>query len=107
MEDEAILVLCTAPDADVGAELARGLVEQHLAACVNIVPGLRSFYVWQGKLNDDNEVQLLIKTRTSRAKEVETWISEHHPYDTPEILFVTIRGGSDKYLDWLRQQTTR
>jgi periplasmic divalent cation tolerance protein len=107
MEDEAILVLCTAPSEDVGAKLARGLVEGKLAACVNVIPGLRSFYVWKGELNDDAEVQLFIKTRVSRAKEVESYLAEHHPYDTPEVLFLTIRGGSDKYLDWLREQTNR
>jgi len=107
MEDEIILTLCTAPDAETAAKLARGLVEGKLAACVNVVPGLRSFYVWKEELNDEAEVQLLIKTRTSRAKEVEAFLEQHHPYDTPEILFLTIRGGSDKYLDWLRQQTTR
>lgn len=107
MQDEPILALCTAPDSETASRLAKGLVEEKLAACVNLVPGLRSFYVWKGELHEDGEVQLLIKTRSSRAKELEAWLKEHHPYDVPEILFVTIRGGSDEYLDWLREQTHR
>jgi len=107
MQDEPILVLCTAPDADEGARLAKGLVESKLAACVNVIPGLRSFYVWKGEAQDDEEVQLFIKSRTSRAAELQSWLDEHHPYEVPEVLIVPIRGGSDDYLDWLRDQTGR
>ena len=104
--DEPILVLCTAPaEGDTAAELAAGLVEARLAACVNLVPGLRSFYRWQGKVNDDGEVQLLIKTRRGRYDEVERWLGEHHPYDVPEIIALPIEGGARAYLDWLVEQT--
>lgn len=107
MEDEAILVLCTAPNEDVGAKLARGLVEGKLAACVNVIPGLRSFYVWKGELNDDAEVQLFIKSRLHRYDALEAWLREHHPYDVPEIIALPIEGGSKDYLGWLEAQTTR
>ncbi len=106
MEDRAILVLCTAPDETVGAELARGLVEARLAACVNLIPGVRSFYTWQGKLEDDNEVQLFVKTRESRFDAVNDWLQNAHPYDVPEVLALPITAGAGSYLKWLREQTT-
>ena len=107
MEDPAILILCTAPGAgDTAAELARGLVEARLAACVNVVPGIRSFYRWQGSLQDDAEMQLLIKTRRSRFAAIEAWLAENHPYDVPEVLALRIEQGSPAYLQWLADQTS-
>ncbi|HEY8427476.1 MAG TPA: divalent-cation tolerance protein CutA [Sandaracinaceae bacterium] len=105
MQDGPILVLCTAPDAEVGAKLARGLVEARLAACVNVVPGLRSFYVWKGEVHDEPEVQLLVKTRRSRFDALSAWIAEHHPYEVPEIVALPIEAGAKSYLDWLEEQT--
>lgn len=104
-EDRPVLILCTVPDSDVGAKLARGLVDAHLAACVNIIPGLRSFYTWQGKVEDDDEAQLFIKTRGTRYDAVERWLRENHPYDEPEVLALPITGGSRSYLEWLHEQT--
>lgn len=103
--DPCCLVLCTAPSAEVAAELARGLVQAGLCACVNVLPGVRSFYVWQGELCDDAEVQLFIKTRAARFDEVAAWLAEHHPYDEPEVIAVPIEAGSPGYLAWLRGQT--
>ena len=104
--DEPILVLCTAPaEGDQAAALASGLVDARLAACVNLVPGLRSFYRWQGEVHDEPEVQLLIKTRRGRFDELERWLSEHHPYDVPEIVALPIERGARAYLDWLVEQT--
>lgn len=105
MQDGPLLVLCTAPDADVGATLARGLVDARLAACVNIVPGLRSFYVWKGEVHDDAEVQLLIKTRRARFDDVRAHLAAHHPYEVPEIIALPIEAGAKSYLDWLDEQT--
>lgn len=103
--DEAIVVLCTAPAAgDAAVELARGLVEARLCACVNVVPGLRSFYRWEGAVQDDAEVQLLIKTRRDRFDALAAWLSEHHPYSVPEILALPVVAGADAYLAWLREQ---
>ncbi|MFW6050436.1 MAG: divalent-cation tolerance protein CutA [Myxococcota bacterium] len=103
--DEALVVLCTAPDAETGARLARGLVESKLAACVNVVPGLRSFYTWEGQVQDDPEVQLLIKTRRGRLPEVERWLGENHPYDVPEVLALPVAGGAHAYLSWVDEET--
>lgn len=105
MQDGPILVLCTAPDGEVGATLARGLVEAKLAACVNIVPGLRSFYVWKGAVHHEPEVQLLIKTRRARFGELSAWIDANHPYEVPEIVALPIEAGSKSYLGWLEEQT--
>lgn len=100
-----LVILCTAPDTEVGARLARGLVGAKLAACVNLVPGLRSFYRWQGEVHDDPEVQLLIKTRAERFDAVAAWIDEHHPYDVPELIALPITSGSGAYLSWMAEQT--
>ncbi len=105
MQDGPILVLCTAPSDEVGATLARGIVEAKLAACVNVVPGLRSFYVWKGAPCDEPEVQLLIKTRRARFDELSSWIDANHPYEVPEIVALPIEAGSASYLAWLEEQT--
>ena len=104
MTTEAFVVLCTAPDADVAAKLARGLVEAKLAACVNLIGGLRSFYVWKGELCDEAEVQLVIKTRVERLDALGAWLDANHPYDVPEVLHLQVAGGSQKYLSWLEAQ---
>lgn len=106
MTDGPILVLCTAPDADVAARLARGLLDARLAACVSVVPGLRSFYVWDGEVKDEGEVQLLIKSRGLVFSDLDAWIREHHPYDVPEVIAVPIQAGSTRYLAWLEEQTS-
>jgi periplasmic divalent cation tolerance protein len=103
--EETILVLCTAPNPDAAEKLARGIVEANLAACVNIVPGLRSIYVWKGNVHDEPEVQLLIKTRRARYEQLEAWIKAHHSYEVPEILALPIVAGSTEYLSWLSERT--
>lgn len=104
-DDTPLVVLCTTPSADVGAALARKLVEAKLAACVNIVPAMRSIYRWQGETKDDAECQLLIKTRSARFAALEQLIRQHHPYDEPEIIALPITQGSASYLNWLRAET--
>lgn len=95
------IVLCTCPDAGSAGNLARGLVEGRLAACVNIIPGLTSIYGWQGEVETDSEVLLLIKTRADRLDALETFLRRHHPYELPEIVAVPIEKGSAAYLKWL------
>jgi periplasmic divalent cation tolerance protein len=104
---EAIVMLCTAPDATVGEKLARGLVEEKLAACVNVLPPMISVYAWKGELQREPEVQLVIKTRRELGGEVERWIVANHPYEVPEVLALPIASGSAKYLAWVREQTGR
>lgn len=105
--EKAIVILCTAPAEGGHAErLARGLVTAGLAACVNLVGGVRSVYRWQGEIHDDAEVQLVIKTRSDRFDEVAAWLAAQHPYAVPEILALDVSRGSPAYLEWLATQTT-
>jgi periplasmic divalent cation tolerance protein len=103
--DSTLVVLCTVPSAEVGTQLGRGLVEEQLAACVNIIPAVRSIYRWQGAVHDDAEAQLLIKTRASRFEALLAWIRSHHPYEEPEVIALPIAQGSPSYLAWIAQQT--
>ncbi len=98
------VVLCTVPDAETGARLARSLVEQKLGACVNIVPSVRSIYRYQGEVCDDAESLLVIKTAAHRFCALRDWLSEHHPYDVPEIIALPIEDGAPAYLKWLAEQ---
>lgn len=95
------LVLCTCPDTETARQLADRLVEGRLAACVNIVPGLESVYEWQGKVERDSEVLLIIKTRQDRYGQLEETLQQHHPYELPEILRVSLNGGLRDYLQWI------
>lgn len=77
-----------------------------LAACVNIIPSIRSIYRFEGEIHDDAEVQLLIKTRPDCFESVAAWISEHHPYDVPEVIALPVTGAAPAYLHWLLEQTS-
>jgi periplasmic divalent cation tolerance protein len=103
---EVRVVLVTAPDAACGEELARALVEERLAACVNLLPGVRSFYRWQGQVQGDDEVLLVVKTRADRGAALAARVKELHPYDLPEVLELPSTGGSEAYLDWVRTETS-
>jgi periplasmic divalent cation tolerance protein len=95
------VVLVTAPDTECGERLARTLVEERLAACVNLVPGIRSFYRWEGRVQDDAEVLLVVKTQEGRGAALAARVQELHPYELPEVLELPAVGGSDAYLDWV------
>jgi periplasmic divalent cation tolerance protein len=105
MTDDIRLALCTCPDRPVAEALAAGLVEAGLAACVNIVPGLVSVYAWQGRIEKDTEVLLLIKTTAARIAALTAHITAHHPYDVPEVIVHPITDGHPNYLDWVRTCT--
>jgi periplasmic divalent cation tolerance protein len=107
MQSSAIAVLCTAPDAEVAQRLARGLVEARLAACVNVLPGVRSIYRWQGRVQDEAELLLVIKTRAEHFDALEAWLKQHHPYDVPEVLGLPASAVSAPYLAWLEDETAR
>ena len=99
------VVLVTAPGLDVARDLARALVEAKLAACVNLVPGVRSVYRWEGEVHEDEEVLLVVKTRADRGAALANRIREIHPYDLPEVLELPAVGGSPAYLDWVRAES--
>ena len=101
---DLIVVLCTAPDDATAKSLARGLVESRLAACVNAVPGVTSTYRWQGTIETESEVQLLIKTRRDRFEEVTAWLTEQHPYDVPEVVALSVEAVSEAYGGWLANE---
>lgn len=96
-----LLALCTCPDEATAARIARALVEERLAACVNRLPGVRSTYRWQGAVHDDAEVLLLIKTTTDRLPALRERLPALHPYELPELIAVEVAGGLPAYLDWV------
>jgi periplasmic divalent cation tolerance protein len=85
-----------------GAELARIVVGEHLAACVNIIQTVRSIYLWKGQIEDDAEELLVVKTHADIWKKFEARMKEIHPYDVPEIICFSIADGYAPYLDWLK-----
>jgi len=98
----ALLVLSTFPDAETAARIARTLVEERLAACVNLVATVRSIYRWQGGINDDPEALAIIKTTAERYAALAARISQLHPYHVPEI--IALPEGHPPYLAWLAGQ---
>jgi periplasmic divalent cation tolerance protein len=99
-----ILVLTTADSPELAARIANALVEAREAACVNIVPGLRSIYRWEGKVCDEQELLLVIKSTRDRFDAVRARIRQVHTYQVPEIVAVDIVAGDPDYLGWLRGQ---
>ena len=104
---QTLLVMTNLPDMPAAKAMAQQLVEQHLAACVNIMPGVHSVYRWQGALEEAGELSLLIKTTGSRYAELEAVIKAMHPYQVPEIIALPIVGGLPQYLDWIAEETKR
>ena len=107
MAAEHQLVLCTCPSNTVAGEIATALIEQNLAACVNRLPGVTSWYRWEGQLHRDDEVLVLIKTTVGRLAEVEATVRKLHPYDLPEFIALPITAGSADYLSWISEATAR
>lgn len=101
----ALLVHCTCPDAASAQRIAHALVDERLAACVQVVPGLVSTYRWQGEIQSSGELLLLIKTSRERWPALAARVRELHPYETPELLAFDAADGSADYLAWLAAQT--
>jgi len=102
-----LIVFVTAPGAEEAAKMAEAVVEERLAACVNIVGGVESIYRWEGKVTRDREVLMIIKSTAERYAELERRIKELHSYTTPEVVAIEIERGSKPYLDWLRDSTAK
>jgi len=102
-----ILTLTSLPEPQQAERLAEALVDQGLAACVNILPAVTSVYRWQGRRESAQEVLLLIKTRAAVYPTLEAAIRERHPYELPEIIAVPVEQGLTGYLDWVEQCTTQ
>ena len=101
----ALLVTCACPDRDAADALARLLVEQRLAACVQVLPGVRSTYRWEGAIECADEALLLAKTWDDRLEALVAALQAAHPYALPEIMAVPAAGGLAAYLDWVRTET--
>lgn len=120
----AVVAYCTVPSAEVGTALARALVTSKLAACVNIVPGVRSVYSWKGEVCEDDELLLVVKSRAELAGDrgasprarrrradaraagaLEEAVKALHPYDTPELIVLPVTAGAAPYLAWLHAST--
>ena len=95
------IALTTCADAEQAKRLARALVERRLAACVNVVAGVRSFYRWEGAVQDDAEHLLVIKTTAAAVPSLRAAIDKLHAYDVPELVVLEIEQGSKAYLDWI------
>ncbi len=95
------VALSTAPDAETATRIARALVDEQLAACVNLVPGVRSIYRWAGAVQEDAEVLLVAKTRADRVERLAERLRELHPYDLPELVALPVSGGLPAYLEWV------
>jgi periplasmic divalent cation tolerance protein len=96
-----ILILCTTDTTDLAQKIASALVKAREAACVNIVPGIRSIYFWEGKECNDSECLLLIKSSAENFEAVRTTIRQLHTYQVPEIIALPIKAGDSAYLAWL------
>ena len=102
---DALVVLITAPKEEDAAAMANALVEGRLAACVNIIRQVRSIYRWQGKIEDDQEVLMIAKTRKECFAELVNKVKELHTYSVPEIIALPVMDGFEAYLDWLKEET--
>lgn len=107
MPEPVVVLLSTLPPDDAGAAIARALVDEGLAACVNLVPGVRSIYRWQGAIHDDAEVLAIIKTTAATAAALVTRLCALHPYQVPEAIVVATAGGHQPYLDWVAGSIAR
>lgn len=99
-----MLVLCNCPNQAVAIELAQQLLQHRLAACVNVLPGVQSLYRWQGRIEREHEVTLLIKTTRPRYEALERLLAAAHPYDVPEIIALPVSAGLPAYLGWLEDE---
>lgn len=100
---EYTLILSAVSSQAEAESIAKALVKEKLAACVNILPNVTSVYTWNNEMNTESEILLFIKTTESQSKKVENRIIDLHSYDTPEIIFLPIQGGSKQYLDWINE----
>jgi periplasmic divalent cation tolerance protein len=105
MKSEPIVVFVTCGSEEEALKIANALLEEHLAACVNLVSPIRSIYRWEGKICDEKECLLVIKTQRQRFEELEKKVKSLHSYSVPEIISLPIAEGSSHYLNWIRENT--
>ncbi|AGB80672.1 Periplasmic divalent cation tolerance protein CutA [Serratia rubidaea] len=98
---EAVVILCTAPDEASAQELAARVLGAKLAACATLLPGASSLYYWEGKLEQEYEVQMLFKSNRQHQDALLSYLKQHHPYQTPELLVLPVMAGDKDYLLWI------
>ncbi len=101
MSTEVVVVLVTAPEQETARRIARALVEERLAACVNLIPGVHSIYRWQGAVEEATEVLLIAKTHAERSAALAARVRALHPYELPEVVTLPVTDGSEAYLRWV------
>jgi len=103
---DAVVVLTTVSSEEEAVRLVRGLLDRKLIACGTLVPGARSLYRWEGRIADEREVMILLKTRSAIVPALKTAFAELHPYTTPELLALSVDSGLEKYVDWISGETS-
>lgn len=103
MSKKAIVVISTASSEKEGGKIAQHLVEKKLAACVSVIPRVKSFFYWEGKLCQEKEAMLFIKTVEGKLKRLINEIKKIHSYEVPEIIFLKVDGGEKDYLQWIEK----
>jgi periplasmic divalent cation tolerance protein len=103
---DALVVLTTVSSDDEAVRLVRALLDRRLIACGTLLPGARSIYRWQGKVADEREVLLLLKTRSARLEPLQQAFKELHPYKVPELLALSVDTGLEKYIEWINGETS-
>jgi periplasmic divalent cation tolerance protein len=101
--EEVVIALSTCPDDPTARSIAATLVQERLATCVNRVPGVASTYFWDGRLQDESEILLIIKTSAARVADLQRRLKELHPYELPELIVLPVIGGNEAYLRWVRE----
>jgi len=105
MTTEYIIVFITAANEEVAAGIGHTIIGERLAACVNIIRSVRSIYRWQGRIEDEQEVLMIVKTKKSLFERLQERVKELHSYSVPEIIGLPVTEGSKQYLEWLGQET--
>jgi periplasmic divalent cation tolerance protein len=105
--DKAVLVYATFPSLEAAEQVGAALVDARLAACVNVIPGMVSIYLWKGERHRDGEVVMIAKTRAALTEEIVGEIRRRHSYENPAIVILPVEGGSDAYLAWIAAETAR
>jgi periplasmic divalent cation tolerance protein len=103
---DIVLILTTVPDGDLGETIARSLVDERLAACVNLLAAMTSVYRWRGVMEREIERQVVIKTTRARVAAVHARLTELHSYEVPEFIVLPVVDGATAYLEWVRAETT-
>jgi periplasmic divalent cation tolerance protein len=103
-DSPVIVVLTTAPSAEVAETIGTALVEERLAACANLVPGVTSIFRWKGEVSREPEILVVLKTTPARLGTLRRRLVELHPYDVPEMLALEVRGGHAPYMEWVRAE---